>query len=121
MGSAKLEMAVNIVWRHTRRVVREFNMRISKHQAVTIKHLVKQVFGQNSEVYLFGSRAQDNMKGGDIDLYIKPSEQSDIFQKKIRLASQLQMALGEQKFDIVLAQYPERLIEQQAIATGIRL
>lgn len=54
----------------------------------------------DAKIFLFGSRADENKKGGDIDLLI----QSKIigFKEKqiIRLA--IQKALGEQKIDLVI-------------------
>ena len=58
-------------------------MRLSDFERVNIKKSVKEFFGKESRVLVFGSRALDNQKGGDIDLYIIPENQNDKFEKKI--------------------------------------
>ena len=96
-------------------------MRISDQEANTIRTLTQRIFGEGSVVRLFGSRTRDDLKGGDIDLYIQPADAHNLLDKRLRFASQLEMALGEQKIDIIIARQPQRLIEQQALSTGIRL
>ena len=44
-------------------------MRLSKNVAEQIKKAFNKVF-PNGKIYLFGSRTDDNQKGGDIDLFI---------------------------------------------------
>lgn len=96
-------------------------MRLTEYQIHTIKTCVENIFGSGTTVRLFGSRTNDELKGGDIDLYIEPADSADLLQKRIQLVTRLQRVLGEQKLDIVIASNPDRLIEQQAIATGICL
>jgi predicted nucleotidyltransferase len=86
-------------------------MRLSKHECATIKSQVKSVFGQEAQVFLFGSRVDDLKKGGDIDLFIKISDQSNLLTKKIRFLARVKKILGEQKIDVVFNQNDQRLIE----------
>lgn len=46
-------------------------MRLTSEQALQIKQVVREVFGEQASVRLFGSRVDDQERGGDIDLYIK--------------------------------------------------
>ncbi len=46
-------------------------MRLSKPQTNTILQTVANWAGTNASVYLFGSRLNDQAKGGDIDLFIE--------------------------------------------------
>lgn len=49
-------------------------MRLSKNQIIKIKSIIVKNTHRNSQVYLFGSRLDNNKKGGDIDLLIKTDE-----------------------------------------------
>ena len=57
-------------------------MRLKKENIEVIKILAKKYFGENAKVYLFGSRIDDNKKGGDIDLYIETDVKDNIIEKK---------------------------------------
>jgi len=77
-------------------------MRLGAQQVSAIKSRVLGTFGPEARVWLFGSRANDGVKGGDIDLYFELPEQiADVFARTVRLNGSLQMALGEQRIDIV--------------------
>jgi predicted nucleotidyltransferase len=95
-------------------------MRLTAEQAQLIKKNCQEVFGAGSTVYLFGSRTQDELKGGDIDLYVI-AENAASLKSKLELSAKLQLELGEQKIDIIIASDPSRLIEQEALKTGIKL
>lgn len=96
-------------------------MRLTEKEHLTIKQYVSNIFGDTSRVFLFGSRVDDLKKGGDIDLFIEPSQINDMFDQKIKLLTQLQAAIGDQKIDIIIAIDPTRSIEQEARRTGILL
>jgi predicted nucleotidyltransferase len=77
-------------------------MRLAAEQAVAIKSEVSSVFGTEARVWLFGSRIRDDLKGGDIDLYVElPARTENVFARTVRLNGSLQMSLGEQRIDIV--------------------
>lgn len=46
-------------------------MRITSQQAQLITQSVHHHFGENAKLWLFGSRLDDNKRGGDIDLYVE--------------------------------------------------
>lgn len=96
-------------------------MRLSKAESEIIKADAIKVFGPGVKVYLFGSRVDDEKKGGDIDLYIVPKTAGDLYDKKIRFLIQLDQDIGEQKIDVVIAKDKKRLIEQEAVSKGIQL
>ncbi len=85
-----------------------------------IKESAQEAFGPAVEVFLFGSRVDDEKKGGDIDLYIKAKTGNDI-DHKIKFLVKLEQKIGEQKIDVILAVDKNRPIEQQAIKTGVLL
>ena len=56
-----------------------------------------------SHIWLFGSRVNDDKKGGDIDLFIETQSLCPNRAETIcRLYGELVMTLGEQKIDILL-------------------
>ncbi|MEA3352456.1 MAG: nucleotidyltransferase domain-containing protein [Campylobacterota bacterium] len=95
-------------------------MRLSKNYIDTFKEKFTELFGEG-EIYLFGSRVDDSKKGGDIDLYLKVEDHSNLFEKKIKFLSRVKRELGEQKIDIVFNEDKNRLIEQEALKWGIKL
>lgn len=81
-------------------------MRLSKQQVEIIRQTVCQRFGLNAKVSLFGSRVNDDARGGDIDLLVELNNVPAYpFRETIGLETDLQMAMGDQKIDILL-RYP---------------
>lgn len=95
-------------------------MKLLPHYQETIKKYFKEFF-EKGEVYLFGSRVDDNKKGGDIDLYFVLEEHSNLFEKKLKFLARVKREIGEQKIDIVFNTDSSRLIEKEAIQWGIKL
>ena len=55
--------------------------------------------------YLFGSRTDDNKKGGDIDLLLKPGDKINdvgLFDKKISFIIKLKQNIGDRKIDVLI-------------------
>ena len=52
--------------------------KIEKHKFIMLGH---QLFGEAASLYLFGSRIDDDKRGGDIDLYIETSLSVNLEQK----------------------------------------
>jgi predicted nucleotidyltransferase len=96
-------------------------MRLSNFYKETIKLKGLEIFGQDTKIYLFGSRTDDTKRGGDIDLYIEPADKNHLFDKKLQFLVTLTKILGEQKIDVVVSKDKNRLIEQIALTTGIEL
>ena len=95
-------------------------MRLSQKYISVIKKYFKQFF-KEGEIYLFGSRVDDEKKGGDIDLYLVLKEHHNLFEKKIKFLSRIKRELGEQKIDVVFNLDEQRLIEKEAQKWGIKL
>jgi predicted nucleotidyltransferase len=87
--------------------------------------MIKKAFIESFEegkIYLFGSRVDDSKRGGDIDLYLIPSQKFDNERdRKIKFLVKLDSYIGEQKIDVILAKDSSRLIEQEALKYGVRL
>jgi len=95
-------------------------MRLSNYEIQMIRESFKNVFGIG-KIYLFGSRVDDEQKGGDIDLYIQTTPENTTLEKKIAFLVTLKSKIGEQKIDVVISKDVNRLIEQEAITKGIEL
>ncbi|MGM0377483.1 MAG: nucleotidyltransferase domain-containing protein [Bacteroidota bacterium] len=77
-------------------------MRLSKLQIDIINNLARKYFGQETTVYLFGSRTDDRKKGGDIDLLIKNNDETTlILETKIHFLAELKTKIGDRKIDVV--------------------
>jgi hypothetical protein len=96
-------------------------MRLTPQEVQTIKDCAHQVFGMTARVMLFGSRVDDQAVGGDIDLYIVPQTQDNLRMKKLDFLVAVKLGIGDQKIDVVVAEDASRLIEQEALRTGIEL
>jgi predicted nucleotidyltransferase len=58
-------------------------VRLEPQQVVAIREVVKANFGPDARVWLFGSRADDSLQGGDIDLYVETSLEHGLLDAKI--------------------------------------
>ena len=96
-------------------------MRLQISEINAIKSITQKIFGEGSRVILFGSRVYDNVKGGDIDLYLQTPDDSAAAEKKIKYLVALKSTLGDQKIDVILSKDRFRPIEQEAIKNGIEL
>jgi predicted nucleotidyltransferase len=98
-------------------------MRLTNFEKKSIKESFLETF-KRGKIYLFGSRTDDNRRGGDIDLYIllDYKESADtLFNKKIEFLGKLQNKIGEQKIDVIISKDKKRAIEQEALKRGIEL
>lgn len=75
-------------------------MRLNSKDRYLIKQTIYQLDPQ-AQVYLFGSRVDDNKKGGDIDLLVLSTHLGSTAQRQIKL--KLYELLGEQKIDLIIA------------------
>jgi predicted nucleotidyltransferase len=79
-------------------------MRLDQDQIATIRRSARELYGNNAHVWLFGSRVDDNRRGGDIDLYVEPEIQNPamLVEAKLRFLMELHRQFGEQKIDVVI-------------------
>lgn len=96
-------------------------MRLSGEDRQNIKRCAAETFGADVRVYLFGSRADDSKAGGDIDLYVVPAERDGLFTKRLDFLARLLASMEEQRIDVVVAKDEARLIEREAMQTGVLL
>lgn len=97
-------------------------MRISQEQASMIRQLVHNSLGEESEVWLFGSRVDDAKRGGDVDLYVETTQACDL-PTKLSLMSEIQRSIGLRKIDLLIKTNsdPERPIHATAKSEGVHL
>ncbi len=99
-------------------------MRLTEQQQQKIKQIVNNLAGNQAEIILFGSRVDDQQKGGDIDLLISLNSTIDHpAQLSVKISAQLERALQGRKIDILLAAPNLKSLAIHAIAKnkGIRL
>jgi predicted nucleotidyltransferase len=100
-------------------------MRLTEHDRLAIIQTFKEYFHDGDRLWLFGSRVDDNKRGGDIDLYIEIDRKNieSLFNLKIKFLGALQDRIGDQKIDIVIntPEQPHIPIYDVARTEGIRL
>lgn len=77
-------------------------MRLAPEQIASIRRAAEDTFGSETRVTLFGSRVDDNKRGGDIDLLIQPTLIDQPLVRKLRFLGLLERDLGERKIDVVM-------------------
>lgn len=101
-------------------------IRLSKHDVDAIASKFLKHFLKDDKLWIFGSRANLEKKGGDIDLYIETAAKTidDVYKMKINFLCDLEQKIGEQKIDVVvnMLNFPHPLaIHQVAKSEGIRM
>ena len=98
-------------------------MRLSQETQQTIRDTVREVFGIEANVKLFGSRINDDARGGDIDLLVElPAITAELERKTMQLVARLQLRIGDQPIDVLVLDpsTPRSSIHEQASSTGIK-
>jgi len=99
-------------------------MRLTQDQITAIRQAAEEVFGESSQVWLFGSRVDDRRRGGDIDLLVRPAQAAwaPDLKRKVRFLGKLERSLGERKIDLLIETAGDRRpIVRLARETGVRL
>jgi len=93
-------------------------MRLSDNERKSIKHIILNL-DPEAIIYLFGSRASNEKKGGDIDLLIISSNITEKNRRDIKL--KLYDAIGEQKIDLLIVSDTSQPFVQIALESGVIL
>jgi predicted nucleotidyltransferase len=98
-------------------------MRLSPREQESIIRVAHRLFGSQVRVILFGSRVNDRLRGGDIDLLILPNQPLEApYKKKLAFRSQLKSEIGNQKIDVILGSLDDsRDVVKEASSTGVEL
>ncbi len=76
-------------------------MRLKPKIRQQIVQCAKQYFGDNSKLYLFGSRVYDDKKGGDIDIFVESTHNIDM-QIQINFLRDIYKNVTERKVDLII-------------------
>lgn len=77
-------------------------MRLTPQQADLIRQRIRATMGDRTRIWLFGSRADDQRRGGDVDLYVEPESLVSL-EAEVRCKGALADAL-DLEVDLVVAQ-----------------
>ena len=79
-------------------------MRLTKNQINSIKEITIKLAGENAQVRVFGSRLDDNLKGGDLDLLLELHEPVDNpAMLAASISAQVSRKLYGRKVDVVIS------------------
>lgn len=97
-------------------------MRLSREIRESVIQYAKEYFGNNIKLYLFGSRVDDNKRGGDIDLLIDTTEKIDT-KAEINFLRAIYKNITSRKIDLLIKTpyKQDKPIYHTAINEGIRL
>lgn len=96
-------------------------MRLSAEERSAITSSIS-ALDPGAEVFLFGSRADDSLSGGDLDLLIISNRIG--FTEKITLLTELKTQLGDRKIDLLVRSREEALTDpfvQSIRPTAVRI
>jgi len=93
-------------------------MRITEQEKKVIIDAVKSA-DPNAKIWLFGSRADDSKKGGDIDIGVLSSE-VDVMEE-IEIRQKIFDIIGEQKIDLVVSKDGQEAFFRFAVTKGMVL
>lgn len=93
-------------------------MRLTEDETEIIKDVIYDL-DSNARIFLFGSRAYSEKKGGDIDLLVLSDSiiQRDLYGIKARLWDKL----GEQRIDIIIAKDDTKPFIKIALEEGVEI
>lgn len=77
-------------------------MRLEPEEVAAIKAAAHKAFGKGAVVRLFGSRVDDTLRGGDIDLHIETDPPEDEWRARGVFEDALFRVIDVQKVDLIL-------------------
>jgi len=83
-------------------------MRLSKAEIQAIRDVIHQ-YDPDAQIRLFGSRLNDELRGGDIDLMILSGKLT--YRDKLKIRYQLKDKLGNRKIDLLITPKPKSAFE----------
>lgn len=96
-------------------------MRITHTEAEQAVRIIRDALGADATVWLFGSRADDSQRGGDVDLYAESSLEGVLLNETVRAKIALNDLFGRSVDLVVNNHRKSRPIYQIALEQGVRL
>lgn len=98
-------------------------MRLTPFEVAAIRSAATATFNPGTVVRLFGSRVDDSLRGGDIDLHLEVDDGEQRIEKAADFRWRLYERIEEQKVDLVfrVRGRPLRAIDEIAYEEGIVL
>ncbi len=93
-------------------------MRLHQTEIKTIKETILSL-DESAEIYIFGSRADSTLKGGDIDILVLSKSLS--FDDKLKIKQMIFETLEEQKIDLLIARDTSSPFVRMALKKGVRI
>ncbi len=93
-------------------------MRLKREEITIITECIK-ALDKDAKIYLFGSRVDDTVKGGDIDMLIISQKLG--YDDSIRIRQILYEKIGEQKIHIIITKDIDNPFVKIAHAEGVLL
>ena len=81
-------------------------MRLQPREIDAIAQAARDAFAPGTAVFLFGSRADDSQRGGDIDLLVEIPDAiapAELVRRRTRFVARIYRLLDEQRIDVVIA------------------
>src|ERR1017187_868867 len=93
-------------------------MRLGANEAKAVGEEVRRL-DPAAEIYLYGSRANDSARGGDIDLWVRSSRIT--YRDTLWLLTRIKDRIGWQKIDLTINAGEDDGLAQLATEQGVRL
>lgn len=98
-------------------------MRLTRPEIEAIVRAVGEVFGETARVRVFGSRVRDDLKGGDLDLFVEVEPGAASIASEQRVRDLIAPALDDLRIDVVVHERgrPTTPIARIAVRDGVLL
>jgi predicted nucleotidyltransferase len=98
-------------------------MRLRSDETEVIRAAVRDVFGPRATVRLFGSRVRDDLRGGDVDLFVEVDRGQATIAAEQRLRDLIEPVVEDLRVDVILHERDAPLtpIERIALRDGVLL
>lgn len=97
-------------------------IRLRPRELAAVRRVLEEAFGPEAAFYVFGSRARPDLRGGDLDLFVRVPGHAPDEAAVWRIAHRVERVLGERHTDLLVLgteEEPDR-IHRIALETGVR-